>query len=444
MKTSVAETRARRPPGRVFLSPGAAVLLAISFGLCAGYLDVAITLLGKYCWHKDGYFRKRSGFPVDRSGGARSPVTGSGALGRGVEPSPARAHLVASRGVAVRFAGDLGGFAETPLYGVCTLFLAIGLGRFIADAVVARGIAPRRLRYGAVTLLGLLALCAAFTSGWQAVREYRAVAGLQSPPSGARNVVLIVWDTVRAYNVSSYGYFRDTTPNLARWARSGVQYNRALAPAPWTYPSHSCFFTGDWPYRDNAQWKFTLDTPDPTLAEYLSSRGYQTAGFAANTNCLSYESGLSRGFAHFEDYPFSARALLSRTVPGNWILEKILTLGAYYDPCFGAFYDKKWATLQSRGAREINDSFLGWLSGRRPDRPFFAFLNYFDAHDPFIPPAAYEEQFGIAPKSRQDYQFLFDYLGLMKSATKTGPPDGHRLLRRLYLVPRRTAWSPAR
>ena len=38
----------------------------------------------------------------------------------------------------------------------------------------------------------------------------------------------------------------------------------------------------------------------PTLAEYLTSQGYQTAGFAANTNCCSYETGLNRGFAHFD------------------------------------------------------------------------------------------------------------------------------------------------
>jgi arylsulfatase A-like enzyme len=418
MKTSVAETGARRPLGGVFLSPGAAILLVISFGLCAGYLDVVITLLAKYCWHKDGYFRNARDFPwtVPAGHALLLLVPGLVVAVLNFRP-PGRISLRAGVWLFASLA-IWAALLRAPLYGVCTLFLAIGLGRLLADSIVARGIAPRQLRYVTATLLGVLALFAAFTSGWQAVREYRAVAGLQSPPSGARNVVLIVWDTVRAYSVSSYGYYRDTTPNLARWARSGVQYKRALAPAPWTYPSHSCFFTGDWPYRDNAQWKFTLDTPDPTLAEYLSSRGYQTAGFAANTNCCSYESGLSRGFAHFEDYPFSARALLSRTVPGNWILEKILTLGAYYDPCFGAFYDKKWATLQSRGAREINDSFLGWLSGRRPDRPFFAFLNYFDAHDPFIPPAAYEEQFGIAPKSRQDYQFLFDYLGLMKSAQR--------------------------
>ena len=71
----------------------------------------------------------------------------------------------------------------------------------------------------------------------------------------------------------------------------------------------------------------------------------------------------------------------------------------------------KWIGLQSRGAREINDAFLDWLGRRRPDRPFFAFLNYFDAHEPYMPPPGYAGRFGIRPRTPRDYQFLFDYHG---------------------------------
>ena len=66
-------------------------------------------------------------------------------------------------------------------------------------------------------------------------------------------------------------------------------------------------------------------------------------------------------------------------------------------------------------AREINDAFLDWLGRRRPDRPFFAFLNYFDAHEPYIPPPGFAGRFGIEPKTARDYQFLFDFVGLNKN-----------------------------
>jgi arylsulfatase A-like enzyme len=247
----------------------------------------------------------------------------------------------------------------------------------------------------------VLGLLAALSSGRQWAQEYREVSGLAAPPPGARNVVLIVWDTVRAYNLTSDRYPRRTTPNLERWARQGVRYQLAVAPAPWTYPSHSCFLTGQWPYKLNSQRDHVLDSPDPTLAEYLTRRGYQTAGFAANTNYLSYETGLDRGFTHFEDYPLTLWSFFARTAPGHWILQKILS---QID-----LYNLKWFLTRSRDAHEINDAFLDWLPRRRPDRPFFAFLNYFDAHAPYVPPPRHPVRFGIAPKTADDYRLLHDF-----------------------------------
>ena len=46
------------------------------------------------------------------------------------------------------------------------------------------------------------------------------------------NVILIVWDTVRAYDVSSYGFSREATPNLSRWAKEGVQFNLRAGGGP--------------------------------------------------------------------------------------------------------------------------------------------------------------------------------------------------------------------
>jgi arylsulfatase A-like enzyme len=181
-----------------------------------------------------------------------------------------------------------------------------------------------------------------------------------------------------------------------------------VAPAPWTFPSHGTLFTGRWPFELNTQWNFAFDTPHPTLAEYLAVRGYQTAGFAANTQCCNYETGLARGFAHFEDYPLTPRSLLGRSAPGNWMLMNLLYRGLYYD--------MKWIGLQSRGARGINAAFDDWLGRRRRDRPFFAFLNYYDAHDPYVPPAGSEGRFGNRPRTPGEYHFLFDYMGMDKAS----------------------------
>jgi arylsulfatase A-like enzyme len=386
-----------------------AILLAISFGLCAGYLDVAIIVLKKFLWNPEGYYRSARDFPWSVPAGHAALMLVPGLLVAVV--SRLRPRLVSLRAGSWLFAtlAIWSALLRMPLYAACSLLMAAGLGRLIGEAVAVRVADRRRVRPVLAAIAGVLGALALVSSGRQAVAEYRAVGALPPPPR-ARNVVLIVWDTVRAYSLGLYGYSRDTTPNLAGWAQKGIVYRSTTAPAPWTYPSHACFFTGQWPMRINTQWKMTLDTPDPTLAEYLASRGYQTAGFVANTNSCTYESGLGRGFAHFEDYSLTPWSLLTRTVPGRWIAQKALRLAESY-------HLEKWVMLQSRDAGGINGAFLDWLGRRRPDRPFFAFLNYFDAHDSYVAPAEFLGRFGIRPRTQHDFEFIMDYLSFIKSTT---------------------------
>ena len=76
-------------------------------------------------------------------------------------------------------------------------------------------------------------------------------------------------------------------------------------------------------------------------------------GLPPTRAACSYESGLNRGFVHYEDYPITPLFLLGRTVAGTWIHTNILRRGD--------FYNEKWTRLQSRDAREITGAFLDWL-----------------------------------------------------------------------------------
>jgi arylsulfatase A-like enzyme len=46
----------------------------------------------------------------------------------------------------------------------------------------------------------------------------------------------------------------------------------------------------------------------------------------------------------------------------------------------------KGNTAVRKSGAMLNRDLLGWLDGRAPGRPFFAFVNYYDAHGPFIAP----------------------------------------------------------
>jgi arylsulfatase A-like enzyme len=384
------------------LSPRDALLMAAWFGLAAGFLDLGGMVLLKHGIHASAVYKLGRFFPWTVPLANLAILTVPGLLVAAV--NWVRPGLVSVRAAAWLLAtlAIWGPLLDMHLNGTASLVLAAGLGRLISRGLA--GIGARGRRWGRLSVAGLASLLvtiAMVTIGGQMWAEYRARTRLPAPPPGARNVLLIVMDTVRAESLSLYGYARDTTPQLTRWARRGVRFDWAMAPAAWTFPSHCSIFTGQSPYKLNSHWHLVLDTPYPTLAEFLASRGYLTAGFAANTSYCSYESGLDRGFVHYEDYPLSVWTILGSIAPGRWISTNVLSPVDYYR--------RKWLQFQSRDARGINRAFLDWLPQRRAgDRPFFAFLNYIDAHEPFIAPKEYSTRFGIHPESPRDYQVLLD------------------------------------
>ena len=69
------------------------------------------------------------------------------------------------------------------------------------------------------------------------------------------------------------------------------------------------------------------------------------------------------------------------------------------------YVQQVWQSLvfDRKGAATVNHEFLTWLSRRRqPERPFFAFLNYSDAHTPYELPWGRIHRFGVEePDERQ-------------------------------------------
>ena len=393
----------RRTTSDSALSPGIALVLAAWFGVVGGALDLGMIFLNRDFFHSSPYYEQGRNFrwvvPVANLLVMMAPGVAVALV------SWFRPGLTSRRTAAWLFAtlAIWGPLLRAPLYGMATLLLAFGAGGVVSRRFAQRDSVLQTLaRYSLPVLLAVIGTMAVVTSIQQARKESQSLAQLPAPPAGAGNVLLIVMDTVRASSLGLYGYARDTTPHLARWAKKGVRFEWALAPAPWTFPSHCSIMTGRWPSALGAHWVPTLDPAYPTLAEFLASRGYLTGGFAANTAWCSYESGMDRGFAHYEDYPLATRTILRRTMPGRWILENVLNSRDYHGI--------KWIRSQSRDASAINQSFLDWLAGEKHrERPFFAFLNYFDAHEPFLPPEGNGIHFGLRPESPSDFRLLLEY-----------------------------------
>ncbi len=226
--------------------------------------------------------------------------------------------------------------------------------------------------------------------GWQDLQGRRSLSALPAARPDARNALLIVLDTVRSQSLGLYGYDRPTTPRLEGFAENAVRFERAYSTSPWTLPSHASMFTGRYPNELFNSWWEAFDDTYPTLAEALGEHGYETAGFVANTVFCSYVHGMDRGFTHFEDF---------RVSPEQTLMSSFLGRTMTKDNLRRAFKD--YEIFGRKKASMVNQEILNWLQGRDRTRPFFAFLNYFDAHAPYLPPVEFALQF--SPKVSRGY-----------------------------------------
>jgi arylsulfatase A-like enzyme len=303
------------------------------------------------------------------------------------------------------------------VYAEAWLILSLGIAAWVVPALGRHPARLRRWLLGSFPVLFAAVLgAAAFVFGIDHVKQWRETRR-PLPPEDAPNVLLVVLDTVRADHTSLYGYARATTPALERLARKGIRFENARATAPWTLPSHASMFTGRWPHELQAKWSAHLRGNFSTLAEYLGSRGYATAGFAANAVYCSYDTGLDRGFTHYEDYvlenlsPLRTARIIDcalQTASGlSQSVGRYLGLGTFGP--WREFVGRWFFAHDRRDAASINRQFLSWLSHRaQPRRPFFAFLNYLDAHVPYVLPEGAWHQFGLQPQTRDEFQVVFD------------------------------------
>ena len=138
--------RTRDAPGAESnsLSPMCTVLLAVTLGVCGGYLDLLVMIFRKYCWNDLRYFWSGSDFPWS------VPVVHAVQLGvAGVVVAIVnwvRLKAITLPAMAWLFAAPAiwAALLRMPVYGVCMLLFAAGLARPVSTAVVAYSRHPRQ------------------------------------------------------------------------------------------------------------------------------------------------------------------------------------------------------------------------------------------------------------------------------------------------------------
>lgn len=288
------------------------------------------------------------------------------------------------------------------LHPMAALVLAAGLGALVVR-VMAREHGTRRIMVGGLLLFALPALIAALVVNLPSAHRSRD----RMPAEGRPNVLLLILDTVRADALSIFGSANPTSPRMDSLAREGVLFQWAMAPSSWSLPSHSSFFTGARPGELSARWTRRLDGEKPTLAEVLHNAGWRTGGFVGNYLYGSWGSGIARGFETYRASPITLRQLrLSLTFAQLPLVRRLWAArsGRQVVGALRAGMGFPFEPVRDRyhGA-DIIRAFQEW---RREDlsRPYFAFLNLFEAHESDMVPERWTRRFrgGKTPRDRYD------------------------------------------
>ena len=185
------------------------------------------------------------------------------------------------------------------------------------------------------------------------------------PKSRENDIVLLVSiDTLRADALGCYGNQRRPTPNLDRLATEAVRFSNAVAPSPWTIPSHASLLTSLHPIVVGATVQQPIPERVTTIAEHLADHGFATG---AIVNCLY----LDRKFQ--------------------------------FDQGFQEFVFMK----SPKDVDKNVDAALDFLD-RHDGDSVFLFLHIFDVHSPYEPPSPYDKLYTGegGGKPDQDVDFL--------------------------------------
>ncbi|MCJ7679898.1 MAG: sulfatase, partial [Candidatus Aminicenantes bacterium] len=213
-----------------------------------------------------------------------------------------------------------------------------------------------------------------------------------SPKIKDPNILLITVDTLRTDHVGVYSDLNVKTPHMDALAARSSVFRWAFAHNPMTLPSHANIMTGTTPlyHGISENTGFKLENRFLTMAEWFKDQSYSTGAFIGAFP-LDKQFGLDQGFDLYEDD---------------------LGVQQVYK-----------STFVERPASDVIAMAINWIEGQ--ENKWFSFIHLFDAHEPYAPPAPYDEMYADNPYAGEvafiDRQLgnLFDYLESKKMMDNT-------------------------
>jgi uncharacterized sulfatase len=218
-----------------------------------------------------------------------------------------------------------------------------------------------------------------------------------------KNLIWLVFDSVRGDRTTVGGHDRDTTPNLARLgAGDDAVVGTCFSHAMWSQPSVASMLTGTHPATHGAGLhNETLPERIPTVAERLGEAGYATSGLSVNP-FFSEMTGADRGFDRFD---FHGITDIVKEVGVGGLLNFALNVRR-----FSAGFDltKRKHSPDFLFNELVQQEAATLADG---DRPFFLCAHYHGAHHSYFPSPVFRDRFfdGDRTAAREAAEFAFEH-----------------------------------
>ena len=194
------------------------------------------------------------------------------------------------------------------------------------------------------------------------VRVARRAGTVVTIDEPARNVVVLLIDTLRASKVQAYyPKTRVKTPTIDAFASGGTLFERSQSPENWTKPAVASVLTSLHPATHKTKQDASkLPKSALMLSEVYQKAGFETASFIAN-GYVSNAFGFDQGWDHYTNYIREAR---------------------------------------NTNASNVFGEAEGWIEKNKDGR-FFVYIQTIDPHVPYDPPAKFLEMYDPQPYNGQ-------------------------------------------
>ena len=227
------------------------------------------------------------------------------------------------------------------------------------------------------------------------------------------NIVVVMFDTLRAAHVGCYGNREMRTPHLDAFAQRSTRFTRAFPESLPTIPVRRALHTGRraFPFRDYKHLKWgTVRLPgwqpmadeEDTLAETLADNGYHTGFVCTTQHCWNPGYNFQRGFWQWE----FARGYSGEDKWGSPFGVPREAMVEYGDP--DTLLSRPYAgggapmVLANRGLAMVDEQTatakaFQWAARFLEDNqrhPFYLLIDSFAPHEPWEAPREYYLMYG--------------------------------------------------